>query len=147
MTDVMMIIGRFEFKVATAAFQSLERRHRQNKAVLKRIGRKSASQHINTDLGTVRLAGFILPHWNGGWGQMDRLRDMADSGEPHTLIDGFGRNWGPWEITEVGESNSDYFNGAPMRIDFDITLREYGPDSGGGLDLLALGLSLASRLV
>ncbi len=147
MTDVMMILGDFEFKIASAAFQNLERRHRQNKAVLKRVGRKSASQHINTDLGSIRLSGFILPHWNGGWGQMDRLRGMADSGDPFTLIDGFGRNLGRWEIIEVGEKDSDYLNGAPLHIDFDITLQEYGEDSGGGLDLLSLGLSIASRFL
>lgn len=147
MTEVMMILGDFEFKIATAAFQSLERRHRQNKAVHKRVGRKSASQHINTDLGSVKLTGFILPHWNGGWGQMDRLRAMADGGDPFTLIDGFGRNWGRWEIIEVGEKDGDYLNGAPLRIDFDVTLQEYGEDSGGGLDLLSLGLSIASRFL
>ena len=52
MTDIMMILGDFEFKIDTAAFQPLERRHRQNKAVLGRVGRKSASQHINI-LGTL----------------------------------------------------------------------------------------------
>lgn len=113
MTDVMMILGGFEFKISTAAFQILERRHRQNKAVLKRIGRKAASQHIGTELGTIRLNGYILPHWNGGWGQMDRLRAMADSGDPFILIDGFGHYQGRWEIVEVGERNSDYMGGAP----------------------------------
>jgi len=146
MTDVMMILGGFEFKIPTAAFQTLERRHRQNKAVLKRVGRKSATQHINTDVGSIKLNGFILPHWNGGWGQMDRLRAMADSGDPFTLIDGFGRNRGRWEIVEVGEKESDYLNGAPLRIDFDVTLQEYGEDQGNGLDLLTLGLAVGSRL-
>ena len=146
MTDIMMILGDFEFKIATAAFQSMERRHRQNKAVLKRIGRKSASQHINTDLGSIKLSGVILPHWNGGWGQMDRLRDMADRGRPYTLIDGFGTNWGGWEITEVGEKDTDYFNGAPLHIAFDVTLQEYGDDNPG-LDLISLGLSVVSRFL
>lgn len=147
MTEVMMILGSFEFKIATAAFQSLNRRHSQNKAVLKRIGRKSASQHIGTELGSIKLNGVILPHWNGGWGQMDRLRAMADSGNPYILIDGFGKNWGLWEITDVVEKNSGYFNGAPLQIDFDVTLQEYGEDAGSGIDLLSLGLSIASRLL
>lgn len=147
MTEVMMVLGDFEFKIATAAFQTLERRHRQNKAVLKRIGRKSASQHINTELGTIKLMGVVLPHWNGGWGQMDRLRAMADSERPHTLIDGFGKNWGRWDIIDVGEKAGDYFNGAPLRIDFDVTLQEYGEDGGGGFDLLSAGLALASRFL
>ena len=58
-----------------------------------------------------------------------------------------GRNWGRWEIVEVGEKDGDYLNGAPLRIDFDVTLQEYGEDSGGGLDLLSLGLSIASRFL
>ena len=147
MTEVMMIHGEFEFKIATAAFQSLERRHRQNKAVLKRVGRKSASQHLGTNLGSIKLSGVVLPHWNGGWGQMDRLRAMADRGDPLTLIDGLGKNWGRWEITQVGEKDGDYLNGAPLRIDFDVALQEYGEDSGGGLDRLSPGLSIASRLL
>lgn len=145
MTEIDMILGDFEFRIQTAAFQTLDRRHRQNKAVLKRIGRKAASQHINTELGTVKMAGHILPHWNGGWGQMDRLRAMSDAADPFTLMDSFGKNWGLWEIIDIGEKNSDYFNGAPLRIDFDITLQEYGEDAGG-LDLLSLGVSLLTRL-
>lgn len=141
-----MIVGSFEFKIPTAAFQTMDRRHRQNKAVLKRIGRKSASQHINTELGTIKLSGFILPHWNGGWGQMDALRAMADSGNPHTLIDGFGANWGRWEIIDVGEKSSDYFSGAPLRIDFDITLQEYGEDASG-IDFLSFGLLALGRFL
>ncbi|MCT4608667.1 MAG: phage tail protein [Pelagimonas sp.] len=147
MTDVMMILGDFEFKISTAEFQSLDRRHRQRKAVHQRIGRKAASQHIGAELDTMRLSGHILPHWNGGWGQMDRLRSMANSGEPFTLIDGQGKNHGPWELIEVSEKNSDYFDGSPLRIDFNISLQEYGEDRGNGLDLLALGLSLASRFL
>ena len=142
MTDIMMILGDFEFKIDTAAFQTLERRHRQNKAVLGRVGRKSASQHINTELGSIKLSGFILPHWKGGWSQMDRLRAMADSGDPFTLIDGMGRNWGRWDIIEVGEKDGDYLGGAPLRIDFDITLQEYGEDGGNGLNRLSFQFSI-----
>lgn len=147
MTDVMMIIGDFEFKISTAAFQDLERRHRENKAVLKRVGRKSASQHINTELDTIRLSGVILPHWNGGWGQMDRLRAMAATGDPFVLIDGLGHNLGRWEIIEVVEKGTEYMNGAPLQINFEVMLQEYGEDGGGGLDLLSVGLAIASRLL
>lgn len=145
MTDAMMILGDFEFKISTAEFQNLDRRHRQRKAVHQRIGRKAASQHIGAELGSMRLSGHILPHWNGGWGQLDRLRSMANTGRPHPLIDGRGNNLGRWELIKVSEKNSDYFDGSPLRIDFDIALQEYGEDRGNGLDLLALGLTLASR--
>ncbi|MCF6432508.1 phage tail protein [Leisingera sp. MMG026] len=146
MIDVTMILGSFEFKITTAAFQSLERRHDQNKAVLKRIGRTSATQHLGTNAGTIKMNGTVLPHWNGGWGQMDRLRAMANSGDAHELIDGFGQSWGRWEIASVVETGSEYFNGAPLKIDFGVTLQEYGGDDGSGLDILAAGLAIASRL-
>ncbi|MFV1530527.1 MULTISPECIES: phage tail protein [unclassified Phaeobacter] len=147
MIDVVMILGGFEFKISTAQFQSLERRHDQNKAVLKRVGGKSATQHLGTNVGTIKMNGTVLPHWNGGWGQMDRLRAMADSGDAHELIDGFGQSWGRWEIASVSETGSEYFNGAPLKIEFGVTLQEYGGDDGRGVDLLSLGLSIASRLL
>ncbi|APX17823.1 hypothetical protein BWR17_18200 (plasmid) [Phaeobacter inhibens] len=146
MIDVVMILGGFEFKISTAQFQTLERRHDQNKAVLKRVGSKSATQHLGTNVGTVKMNGTVLPHWNGGWGQMDRLRAMADSGDAHELVDGFGQSWGRWEIASVVETGSEYFNGAPLKIEFGVTLQEYGGDGGRGVDLLSLGLSIASRL-
>lgn len=146
LTDIDMILGDFEFRIQTAAFQSLERRHRQNKATLQRIGRKAASQHIGAELGTIALTGHILPLWHGGWEQMDRLRAMADTGNPFTLMDGLGKNWGQWEIVEVGERATEYLNGAPTRIEFDISLSEYGPDQSG-IDVLSFAINALTRLV
>jgi len=147
MTDVQMILGDFQFKITTAEFRSLERRHDQNKAVLKRVGTQSATQHIGADVGVIKMNGTVLPHWNGGWGQMDRLRAMANDGDALELIDGFGKSWGPWDITSVVETGSEYFNGAPLKIEFGVTLQEYGGDRGRGVDLLALGASLLARLI
>ena len=147
MTDVMMQLGDYQFRLATAEYQRLERRRRQNKATLQRIGRKAASQHIGTELGTIKLSGHILPHWNGGWDQMNTLNTMANSGDPFQLVDWRGKNWGRWEIIEVGESESDHWGGAPMRIAFDITLQEYSEDGGSGFDLLSFGLSMAGRFL
>ena len=145
MTDVMMILGAFEFKITTAAFQSMQRRHRQNKAVMQRLGRKATSQHISTALDTIKLSGVILPHWNGGWGQMARLRSMADAGTPYILIDGFGLNLGLWDIVEVSENNRDYMNGAPLNVKFDISLQEYGDDFPNGFNAASLARQAFAR--
>lgn len=146
LTDVDMILGDFEFKVTTAIPVSMDRRAPQNKAELQRLGRKGASHHIGAKLGTIKLTGHILPHWNGGWGQMDALRAMGNEGAPYVLMDGLGNNLGLWEIMDVGERGTEYFNGAPSKINFDVSLREYGPDQDG-FDLLSLAVSALVQLV
>jgi phage protein U len=45
------------------------------------------------------------------------------------LVDGLGFVWQRWVITRVSETKSLFLaDGAPRRIEFNVTLRAYGSD-------------------
>jgi hypothetical protein len=55
------------------------------------------------------------------------MRAEADKGQPLMLVDGAGRVWGKYVITDIRETQGTFFsNGAPRSQDFDITLQAYG---------------------
>lgn len=132
MTDVLMMLGDFAFHLRTAPYEELKRISTYRWAAQDRIGRKPAQQFLGPGSGEVTLTGEILPHFNGGFGQLDTLRGMAGRGKPLLLIDGRGNVWGDWVVTQVEETATDFYaDGAPGAQAFSITLVEYGADQGG----------------
>lgn len=65
------------------------------------------------------------------------MRQLANRGEPMTLVDGLGWIWERWVIVAVEETKGVFMaDGAPRKIEFIITLKAYGQDRdgwGGGL--------------
>ncbi len=46
------------------------------------------------------------------------------------LVDGLGWIWDRWAITGVGEAKDHFLaDGAPRRIEFDVSLPAYGADA------------------
>jgi phage protein U len=120
---MLMGLGQFVFGVSTAAFTQLERstawRHAQNS----RVGARAASQFVGPGDDTITLPGVILPNF-GNRRSIDELHDMADKGDAYALVDGEGRVYGQWVITEKRETLSLFTaNGQPKRIEFSLTLR------------------------
>jgi phage protein U len=71
----------------------------------------------------------IYPHFKGGLRQVEGMRLAATLGQPMMLVDGLGWVWERWVLTAVTESKSLFMaDGAPRRIEFDVTLRAYGAD-------------------
>jgi uncharacterized protein len=130
-------LGAFTFSLDTAAFQELQRVSTYRWEAKNRIGRKPAQQNVGSGADTIRLNGTIYPHYRGGLGQMASLRALASSGEPLPLIyafDAVGQYCGRWCITEISETRTVFFeNGAPRRIDFALSLVEYGEDAGAAI--------------
>jgi uncharacterized protein len=134
MRTYMARLGAFTFSLDTAAFQELQRVSTYRWEAKNRIGRKPAQQNVGSGADTIRLNGTIYPHYRGGLGQMGVLRSLADAGEPLPLIYAFesaGQYCGRWCVTEISETRTVFFdNGAPRRIDFTLSLVEYGDDEG-----------------
>jgi phage protein U len=60
---------------------------------------------------------------------MELMRAVARQGVPMMLVDGLGFVWQRWVITRVSETKSLFLaDGAPRRIEFNVTLRAYGSD-------------------
>ncbi len=129
MTDVMMALGDFRFSLPTAAYQNLTRTHRWTWAEQQRVGREAALQYTGKS-EAVTLEGVIYPHFKGGLGQVEKMRQQADKAEPLILVDGLGNVWGKYVIEEAEEKQSTHFaQGLARKVDFQLALRRYGEDA------------------
>lgn len=132
MRNYMARLGDFMFSIDTAAFQALQRRSSYGWNAVDRIGRKPARQFSGAGSDTITINGVIYPHYRGGLGQVARMRALAGDGEPLPLIycaERVGQYLGRWCILEISEDRSFFFdNGAPRKIEFSISLGEYGED-------------------
>lgn len=146
MSKVMMMLGAYPFMMDTAAYTALKRSHSYRWKKQDRIGRKPAQQFLGPDAGQISLSGEILPHWKGGYHQLDLMRLQASLGKPLLIVDGNGFIWGDWVILRVEENNSEFFaDGDPRVIRFSMKLAEYGDDRGG-IGALALGINAVNTL-
>ena len=129
-SHVMLALGDFRFSLDTAAFQDLERSSSWRWPSVERIGARPALQYVGPGEDTITMRGTIYPHFRGGVGQVSEMRAVASQGEPLMLVDGTGRNWGLYVITEVREGQSTFFSsGKPRKIDFDLSLTMYEDDN------------------
>ena len=72
---------------------------------------------------TIKLPGVIYPHYRGGLGQVQSMRQVAIEGAPMLLIDSLGHIYGRWVIRRVEERTSDYLaGGVPRKIEFDLEI-------------------------
>ncbi len=126
----MARLGEFEFSLDTAPFQNMERSSSFKWATVERVGTKPALQFTGADAESVTLSGVIYPHFRGGLGQIEYLRSMASDGAPYDLYvtnERVGDHLGLFVIESIRETRTVFFeDGAPKKIEFTITLKEYG---------------------
>lgn len=137
MAETLLTLGSYQFSMDTAAHDALQRSKTYRWATQQRLTREPASQYVGPGKETISLAGKIYPHFRGGLGQIEALRDEADKGEPLTLVDGRGNNLGQWCIKSIQDKEKTFTGPAiPRCIEFSVALESYGPDantgSGGG---------------
>lgn len=127
-----MILGPYPFMLDTAAPQTIARRAEYRWEQQDRIGRKPARQFLGAGSDEITLSGEILPHFAGGYGQIDAMRLLAGRGKPLLLISGRGDVLGDWVITGIEDEGSEFYaDGAPGVVSFTMTIAEYGGDRGG----------------
>jgi phage protein U len=132
MAVTMMTLGtqgadsRFNFSIDTAAYQELRRSNKYIWAGQYRLGSVEALQFMGREPYTLSMRGVIYPYFRGGLDQIDKLRAIADTGEPAMLTAGTGDVWGYVVITQINETQT-YFDGPgiPRKIEFDLELREF----------------------
>jgi len=126
---VMMSLGPFRFEVGHATYQTLVMTQSWRWPEQARIGREPALQFVGRDATDIKLRGVLFPQFDGGLREIEAMRELADQGKPVQLVDGLGRVWGAWVITEVGDTRSVLMdNGQPRRIEFEVKLKSYGED-------------------
>jgi phage protein U len=131
--EILMTLGGFQFAINTAAHDSLQRETAYRWEQQDRLGREPAMQFIGAGNEKISLQGRIYPHFRGGLGQLNTMRQMAGEGEPLQLIDGLGNVLGQYCITRIVEGQQAYVGpGIPRRMDFAIELERYGADQLAG---------------
>jgi hypothetical protein len=126
---VMLALGEFRFEIETAAYQKLSLNQSWRWPEQARINRDPALQFVGRNTDEISLDGVIYPGFKGGLEQVEAMRDLADKGKPQPLVDGLGRVWGPWVITDISDTRSVLTdNGQPRKIDFSLKLKAYGED-------------------
>lgn len=145
MRNYMARLGQFQFSIDTAAFEQLQRQASFRWQSKERIGRKPAQQFTGPGSDTITLSGIIYPHYRGGITQIGQMRAMAGRGQPLALVYAFerlGQYCGRWCITEISETRRVLFNdGRPRKIEFSLSLTEYGEDWGDTVSAMSAAVS------
>lgn len=120
---MLMCLGQFVFSLTTLSPQELQRKTNWRHAATSRIGARAAHQFLGAGDDTIVLPGLILPEF-GQRVCLDEIHAMADTGEAWMLVDGNGRVYGEFVITDKDETGSLLDRtGNPLRVEFTITLK------------------------
>lgn len=126
---MMMALGDFVFELRGAAYQDLQRQTEYRHASHSRVGQRPAYQNVGPGADSITLSGTLLPEFTGGRASLDELREMGELGEPEPLVEGTGRLYGLWVISNVRETSTVFFqDGAPRKIEFSLALERVDDD-------------------
>lgn len=126
---MMLALGPYRFSLNTSAYQSLKRSSEYRWPSTPRIGKEPLLQAIGPGCDRIDLDGVIYPHFRGGLGQINAMRDSAQKQEPLMLINGQGNVLGRFVITQIEESQNTFLaDGAPRKIEFRLSLERYGEE-------------------
>lgn len=118
---------RYRFSLDTAAYQGRSRTTTYRWAKQERLTREPALQFVGPGDDTLKLSGVIYPHYKGGLGQVDSMRQEAGKGKPFILIEGTGTVFGKFVIESISEDQEHFMaNGTPKKISFTLDLRKFG---------------------
>ncbi len=125
----MLALGPYRFSLNTGAYQSLKRSSEYRWPSIERIGQEPLLQAIGPGSDRIDLDGVIYPHFRGGLGQINAMRDSASKQEPLMLINGLGEVLGRFVITQIEETQNTFLpDGMPRKIEFRLSLERYGED-------------------
>lgn len=120
---MMMTLGMFVFSLPTLAYQELQRQTEWKHPSTSRVGMRDARQYTGKGDDTITLSGWIAPELTGSLYSLDALRMMADTGKSWILIQGNGRIYGEFIITNMTEGRTILGqDGEAGRVEFSITL-------------------------
>ena len=126
---MMLALGPYRFSLNTSAYQSLKRSSEYRWPSTPRIGKEPLLQAIGPGCDHIDLDGVIYPHFRGGLGQINAMRDSAQRQEPLMLINGQGNVLGRFVITQIEESQNTFLaDGTPRKIEFRMSLERYGEE-------------------
>lgn len=128
--EYLLRLGTYTFALATAAAQQWQHSTAWRWQAQNRAGQLPAQQYLGPGEETITLEGIIYPHFKGGLGQLDAMREQAGLGRPLLLTDGQGRVFQLWVIKGIAETRKVLFaDGTPRRMEFSLQLTRYGEET------------------
>ncbi|MBG6116223.1 phage protein U [Sphingobium sp. JAI105] len=97
----LMTLGMFIFGMDSIPYQDLQRRMSWRHEESERFGRRAASQFAGPGDDAITIAALVVPEVAGSYGAIDRLVEMADTGDNWPLVDGLGRVLGQYRIETI----------------------------------------------
>jgi len=121
---MMMSLGQFVFSLPTIAYQQFQRQTEWKHPSTSRVGERDAYQYTGKGEDLITLSGWFAPSLSGKPASIDDLHAMADRGESYVLVEGTGKIYGQYAITNIDDSRSMFFqDGLARKIDFTIKLK------------------------
>ncbi len=121
---MMMGLGSFVFSLATLAYQESHHQMDWRYESQPGIGEPPTIQFLGPGEELLTLKGVLLPAFKGLLTALEVLRQMASSGQAHSLVSGTGRFIGNFVITRLSqEATLFYVNGTARRSDFTLELK------------------------
>lgn len=120
---MLMSLGMFPFSLSTLAHEDLSRRTAWRHATAQRVGARDATQYVGPGEESISFGGTAHADLTDGRAQLDRLREMANTGQAWPLVDGTGTVFGAFIIQTLDEKHKALFpDGTARAIDFSIEL-------------------------
>lgn len=121
---MMMSLGQFVFSLPTLAYQEFQRQMEWKHPSTSRVGERDAHQFVGKADETINLSGWIAPGFSGNLDSLAELCSMADKGDAYVLVEGTGRVYGEYVITNMTEGKSVFLDdGYPRKVDFTVSLK------------------------
>ena len=127
---------QFYFNIDTVPFEAATRTSQLAWKEQARLGRRPALQYVGAGAETLLLKAVIMPGLSRVAGRRvgrenpDKLREIALSGKPVSLISGYGDSLGTWCLIKVTETQSALFtDGVPRVQTLDLEFNRYGDDN------------------
>ncbi|KPA87023.1 phage protein U [Pseudomonas asplenii] len=119
----------YYFNLDTATFDELRRQTSARWAAQERLTRDIAQQAVGHGEDKLSLKGAIYPGFKGGLKQLDKIRSIARSLKPVSLVTGYGDVLGTWCLVSIDEEQSAFLaGGIPRKQGFSLEFVKYGED-------------------
>lgn len=119
----LLALGLFVFSMASLPFTELQRRMDWRHPRTDRHGARAASQFTGPGEDTITLSGSLVPGVGGSYSSLNRLREMADTGDAWPLVDGAGTMLGNFRILAIDERQTGHVAGGFARmVEFGLDL-------------------------
>lgn len=129
---ILAALGMFVFGIKTVPFQSISRSQSWKHPHQSVIGAPATAQYTGPDPEEISLSAELRPEITGGEASIGVLRQMAETGRPHTLILGSGEVAGSYVITSIQETASELNqDGSARSIAFTLDLKKVSADAVG----------------